>query len=119
MKLRQERDGDLSTSESLSLRPLINNSEEETERIAESENVLFAERARKRRRVDSYSNPPRYFNPLFLVPTSKIYERLFSKAGYALNNRLQGIILANFETQMFLHVAKNCVVLGDISKVLS
>lgn len=56
--------GDLSTSYLLSLRPQIENSEEETESTGESEKVSIKERARKRRWVDSYSTSQRYFDPI-------------------------------------------------------
>ena len=43
----------------------------------------------------------KYMDLKFIIPTSNICERLFSAAGYGLNDRRQAILPANFESQMF------------------
>ena len=58
-------------------------------------------RARKKRKLAS-SSRTRYMSLGFVLPTTKIYERLFSVAGFALSDRRQGILPANFEKQMYL-----------------
>ncbi len=70
----------------------------------------LAERALKRRRLSAGETMDSYIDMRCIVPTSNMCERLFSKAGYTLNDRRQGTLPANFEAQMFLHA--NCSLWG-------
>lgn len=67
----------------------------------ESLPVSFADSVLKKRRLNTKST---YMSLKFIVPTSNICERCFSKAGYCLGDRRKSISPANFEAQLFLNV---------------
>ena len=66
-----------------------------------TDNFAFAERFLKRRRISQSSGDKRYVHLHFILPTSNICERLFTKAGYALSDRRKGISPSRFESQIF------------------
>ncbi len=65
--------------------------------------LSFATRAIKKRHI-SVDSSNSYMDTRFILPTSNICERLFSKAGFALGNRRKSILPSNFELQVFLHM---------------
>ncbi len=77
----------------------------------------LAERAiKKRRMVKNASNG--YMDTRFILPTSNICTRLFSKAGYALHDRRKGILPCNFQMQIFLHVNHSLWNISDVRSIL-
>jgi len=66
-----------------------------------NKDASLAERALKRRRRSIDANIYQSVN--FLLPTSNICERLFSKAGFVLSDRRKSLSPVAFEQQMFLH----------------
>ena len=49
--------------------------------------LTFAESVLKRRRMETLCNSDTYIDITYLTPTSNVSERLFSKAGYLLNEK--------------------------------
>lgn len=47
--------------------------------------------------------PSEYVDMRFIVPTFNIFERLFSIAGYTINDRRKGALPSNIEMQLFHH----------------
>lgn len=86
--------------------------------IPNGANLSFAEQALKKRRIGT-ENGALYMDTHFLLPTSNICERLFSKAGHALSDRRGRIMPSNFEEQIFLHVNSDLWGISDVSKSLS
>eukprot|EP00171_Calliarthron_tuberculosum_P009436 IDg9436t1 len=68
----------------------IYESEEET---PTEMNLSFAQRVLKRQRVSSSVCNISYIDLRFLLPTFNVCERLFSKAGYVINDRRKAILL--------------------------
>lgn len=56
----------------------------------------FAQRILKKRRTQEDDGKVVYKDLSFILPASTICERFFSKAGYSMNDRRQGILPANF-----------------------
>ena len=69
--------------------------------------MTFVERALKRQRVMPVNDFSRYMDSQFILATSNICERLFSKVDLALKNRRVSVLLLNLESQMFLHVNRD------------
>ncbi len=74
--------------------------------------LTFDERLLKRRKLEATSNE--YMDTRFLLPTSIICERLFSKAGFALNDRRKQTSPIHFEQQMFLHADSHLWSIADV-----
>eukprot|EP00171_Calliarthron_tuberculosum_P003101 IDg3101t1 len=98
----------LSRDESEAIRGL--RIEEGSDEETGDEGLSFAERALKKQKCVDVEKRDKYIDTRFLVPTSNICERLFSRVGYALSQRRRGICPANLESQMFLHL--NCDLWG-------
>ena len=95
------REGDALSREELSAISGLSSSE--VVRVVDSEeSLLFAERAMRRRKNIDVTN--QYLDTRFLVPTSNVYERLFSQVGYTLSSRRKGITPLNLESQIFLYL---------------
>lgn len=77
--------------------------------------LSLAERALKKRRVDC--SGIKYVDTSFVLPTSNMVERLFSKAGFAFSDRRQGMTPVHFEALMFLHVNRSLWGPKDITKL--
>lgn len=73
------------------------------------------QRKRRIREDNGYGVDKKYMDPHFLVPTSNICERLFSKAGFCLSDRRSKILPSNFESQIFLHVNKEHWSMNDVN----
>lgn len=59
----------------------------------------------------------KFITTRFIVPTSNAYERLFFSAGFANGDRRKGILPANFEIHIFLHVNSALWSLEDVNKI--
>lgn len=89
----------------------VENSYEDEEAV-----LSFAQRAMKRQKVSSFQRT-KYIDIRFLLPTSNLCERLFSKAGYAFNERRRGILPSNFESQIFLNLNRDLWSAEDIPRL--
>lgn len=72
-----------------------------------TEDHSYDERALARRTTGCSVTVRKYIDLRFLLPTSNVCERLFSKSGYTLNYLRRGISPANLEAQLFLHMKKD------------
>ncbi len=63
-------------------------------------------------------NREKYMDTRFILPTSNVFERLFSVAGYALGDRRGRMLLSNFEEQIFLHINKELWGIEDVRDML-
>ena len=79
--------------------------------------LSFAQRALKRQKMAGWDNSNNYMDTRFLLPTSNICERLFSKCGHVLTNRRKGLMPANLESQIFLHFNRDLWNTKDIQKL--
>lgn len=85
---------------------------------SESDDRLsFAQRALKRQKTFGRARTQNYMDSRFLLPTSNICERLFSKAGHVLTDRRKGLSPVNLESQIFLHLNNDLWGTRDINKI--
>jgi len=59
-----------------------------------------------------------YLDLRFIVLTSNMCERLFSKAGCALSDRRKSLAPVNFEQQIYLHANANLWDLREVDKLV-
>ncbi len=85
---------------------------------SENETISFAERATKKRKVQTGSKLT-FLDLRFLLPTSNLCERFFSKAGYGLSDQRRGLLPANFESQIFLNANMDYWGVSDINSILN
>jgi hypothetical protein len=78
----------------------------------------FAKRVLKKQKLISQGSLP-YMNLEFLVPTSNICERLFSKAGFGFHDRRMAILPMNAEIQIFLHLNMDLWNIDTVKDILS
>ena len=79
--------------------------------------VNIVEEAMKRQKLGAATESP-YLNLSFLVPTSNLCERLFSKCGYTITDRREGLIPENIECQIFLHMNMDLWDISTIKEIL-
>lgn len=72
------------------------------EKDTEAQEVSFAEGDWKRQKRSSETSTKVYEDTIYILPTCNICERLFSQAGYALNDRRRAVIATNYEAQILL-----------------
>ena len=60
----------------------------------------------------------KYIDLRFLLATSNVCERLFSKAGYSLTDRRRAISPVNFEYQLYLHCNSDYWGISDVNALL-
>lgn len=65
--------------------------------------LLLKECAEKIRKVQKDAGPHRYIENSFIQPTSILFEKFFSRAGYSVGENRRSLIPAHFEGQVFLH----------------
>lgn len=75
----------------------------------------FAKQSLKKARLRLSGQKSSYLSLDFILPTSNICERLFSKAGYAIGDRRKALIPQNFESQIFLHSNADLWGVSDLS----
>ena len=83
-----------------------------------TENLTLAKRALKRGKVER-QRAARYMDLSFVIPTSNLCERFLSKSGYALSDCQKGILPANFENQLLLHVNFDNWSIDDINALVT
>ncbi len=82
----------------------------------DDETLSFADQILKKRKIDVATSA--YIDLRFLLPTSNICERLFSKAGQALCKRRKGTSPVGFEQQLFLHVNFEVWDISDVNAIV-
>lgn len=55
----------------------------------------------------------------FIVCTSNLCERLFSKAGFTLNDRREAISAKNFKSHLFLHANSHLWDIKDVHRMIT
>lgn len=88
------------------------------ESIESERSLSLVERAFKRRKVEC-NTERMYMDLRFIVPTSNMCKRFFSKAGFALNTLRRRILPVNFEKQMFLHANASLWGIEEVNTVLN
>ena len=123
VKIQKGSVGELITEEMKSVEVLQivrSNSAPQSKYPAKIESL--AERALKRQKLDDTAgnqSDAKYMDLRFIVPTSNICERLFSKAGYGLDSRRQNTLPSNFELQMFLHANNDLWGIKEVNDLLT
>lgn len=85
----------------------------------DDKSISFAERVLKKQKLQSHASTSEYMDMRFLIPTSNICERLFSKAGFTLNDRRMAILPVNAEAQMFLHLNMDLWNIDTIREIIA
>ena len=117
VKVLNKKVDELSVSEKAKIAMCkVQNQNGNEENINDSESVSLAERALKRRKLADGADA--FLNLNFLRPTSNMCERLFSKAGYVMNDRRQSTLPSNFESQIFLHINAAFWGIEDVNELL-
>lgn len=116
VKLQENREGELTKCKRTAITGLKLQGES-VDQDAHTENLFLAERALKRRRLGNTSVTT-YLDTRFLLSTSNICQRLFSKAGWSLENRRKGIHPTSFEAHIFLNLNPELWGLGEVNELL-
>ena len=117
IKIQDGKERVLLNAEKTAIKPLENQCEVDfLSSTTENQQISFAERALKKRKISV--NTTGYMDTRFLLPTTNIVERFFSKAGYALGSRRKNINPSNLEMQLFLNVNRNLWDFPDIKAIL-
>lgn len=119
VKLQQNNSSALSSEESecVSDFEIIAATELEAYCGTDNDGLSFAHRALKRQRIMNGSNVKKYSDTRFLLSSSNICERLFSKAGFALTDRRKGLNPVHLEAQVFLHLNRDLWNVTDLNKL--
>ena len=118
MKIQLGQVDSMSPKEHLTNRPFeINDGNVSEAQDANEHGLFYAERALRRRTSDVKNVSQKFMDLYFLIPSSKICEMLFSKSGYALNDRRRGINPDNLESQLFLHVNNDLWTVHDFTNL--
>ena len=91
--------------------------ENKTEQENFDDGLSFAEGALKRQKCAHYVPSEDFIDRKFLLPTSNICKRLFSRVGYAFSQRGKGLCPANLESQLFLHLNNDFWDNSDVNKL--
>lgn len=113
IKLQRGNSTAMSREEANSVKKLIIKESSVTETV--DEGLSFAERALKRQKCIEHESRGKYMDSSFLIPTSNVCERLFSKVGYTFTQRRKGMCPANLEGQVFLHLNKDLWGRSDVN----
>lgn len=117
-KLQEGRTSELTQDETEAVEKLKRDERSSYCSGEEGTESTLAERALKRHRAGSSSTESLYKDSRFVLPTSNICERRFSKAVFALNDRRRGILPCNFEAEMFLHVNARYWGIQEVQRIM-
>ena len=117
LKIQRGNIGGLSVDEKLAVSSLSIQRNVRSERS--DDRLSFVHRALKMQELEDESNLSGYMDTRFLVPTSNLCERLFSRVGYALSDRRRRITPANLEVQLFLHLNSDFWGRTDINEIVN
>ena len=115
-KLMNQEYDNLSVIEKSTVKDLIQSNSDDCVPVDIDDNSLsLGERALKKRKISCEKSV--YMDLRFIQPTSNMCERLFSVAGFALNDRRKCILPMNFERQIFLHANSEFWKISDINEL--
>lgn len=114
MNIQDNRENELTNDELDTVYCFLLPSEQTTNSPTEAPDLIH--RALKRRKIENRGT--RYMDLRFVLPTSNICERMFSKAGYALHYRRKSINPESFEEQMFLHANQKLWNISELNSIL-
>lgn len=83
-----------------------------------SKRLILLQRALHMRKTALDGGAKAHMDTHFIVPTSKLVESFFSRAGYAFNNRGRALLPVNLEQQMFLYAKDSFWDVNDVSMVV-
>lgn len=115
-KLQHSVHGTLTEDEKESVDMLRISNENEIQ-VSVRTKMNYAERAIKKMCTTTCND--KFMDTRFILATSNICERFFSKAGYAVNERRLSIKPSNLEEQMFLHVNKEVWGLMEVQAIIN
>lgn len=107
----------LTNAENHSVLSLCRSEPTKTHECKEGNNLLLAERSKKRRRLSKSSGNMTYIDLIFILPISNICERLFSMAGLALTVRRQIRSPVRHEAQVFFSINSHLWSISDVHEV--
>lgn len=85
-----------------------------SESSIDNQALSYDERALQKKK-GTHNIERKYRDTSFLIPTSNICERLFSKAGHVLTDRRMAIQPCNLESQLFLHFNRDLWGVADFN----
>eukprot|EP00171_Calliarthron_tuberculosum_P001888 IDg1888t1 len=115
VKVQLENCNALSREERLAMKSFELDTHREVD--AYDDRLSFAQSALKRQRRSSSSHSVQYMNLKFLLPTSNVCERLFSRSGHLFNERRRSLNPANLESQLFLRLNNDLWNAADFDKL--
>ncbi len=120
VKIQSRRMSELTLNESKAVKCLNQASQTDSNNAesAQSDDLSFAARALKRARLEVNQNDG-YKNLKFFLPTSNIYERLFSVTGFALRYNRRSMLPVNLEQKIFLDINAGLCVIADVDAALN
>lgn len=114
-KIQDQRENDLTISEAVSVNMLVIDSPQATEDIT---GLSYVQQALKKRKVGGGSHK-KYTDTRFIIPTSNLCERFFSKAGISLDDKRGRLLPSNLEEQMFLHANRSLWDISDVQSIVT
>lgn len=118
--IQSGKENELSPDQRVSFSKLLTNCSQitQTEKNINGENNSLAERGLKRLKTKA-SGTSAYMDTRFIFTTSNLCERLFSIAGYALNDRRMSVFPVHFEEQMFVFCNFRLWSISDINDMVT
>jgi hypothetical protein len=118
VKLQQGRKEVLNSAEERAVMGLKTLPGQKTQISDSHENLSYAQRILKKQKLGISEDDFDYMDVRFLIPTSNICERLFSQAGFCLNERRLATLPINAESQMFLRLNMNLWNIDTVDDIL-
>lgn len=118
VKIQEERYDDL-TNEEKEVTEILENKEnpsDENPSHSEQTKLSFAEQFLKNRKFSVEHSL--YIDTRFVLPTTNLVERLFSKAGHSLSSRRESLSPGRFEMQMFTYVNSGLWDISDVNAII-
>ena len=83
----------------------------------DEDDLSFAARALNRQRLLNGCSEKKYRDTRYVLSSSNICEKSFSKAGFALSDRRKGVNPMNIEAQLFLHCNRGLWNVSDLNEL--
>lgn len=115
-KLQNGAISSLSAAERLEVKRLKRDASSSSQQTNDGPDESFAASLLKRSKRNSTNND--YTDCRYILPTSNLCERLFSKAGYVHSDRRKRILPLHLEQQIFLHVNSDLWSISDLNKLV-
>lgn len=118
VKLQQGKMGQLSFSEECAVQVFAKKLDPVFDESSSSMDKSIISRAFKRQKAEVMNLATGYDDVRYVLPSSNLCERLFSKAGYAINSRRMATLPSNIESQVFLFANCSYWTIADVSAIL-